>query len=118
MRKSSQNYFIKTLDVHLFRTYESLTLRYLSNLFVPVVQLVQRDDQTSQSLQSCRGGQILILLSPMARRPRVFAPALPCYRARQSTTKTFRGDDDYKAYLDRLESATRVSRALSCFIPA
>jgi REP-associated tyrosine transposase len=41
----------------------------------------------------------------MARRPRVFAPGLLYHvivRGNQQR-KTFRGDDDYKAYLDRLE---------------
>src|SRR5262249_43497750 len=97
---------------------------FLLGLTLPMSQILFWDTERirllyfPQQAGRRRGGQILILLSPMARRPRVFAPALPCYRARQSTTKTFRGDDDYKAYLDRWESATRVSRALSCFIPA
>jgi REP element-mobilizing transposase RayT len=41
----------------------------------------------------------------MARRPRVFAPGLLYHvivRGNQGR-KTFRSDDDYKAYLDRLE---------------
>ena len=41
----------------------------------------------------------------MARRPRVFAPGLLYHvivRGNQRR-KTFRFDDDYKAYLDRLE---------------
>ena len=41
----------------------------------------------------------------MARRPRIFAPGLLYHvivRGNQRR-KTFRSDDDYKAYLDRLE---------------
>jgi putative transposase len=46
----------------------------------------------------------------MARRPRVFAPGLLYHvivRGNQRR-KTFRGDDDYKAYLDRLEHYVRI----------
>ena len=58
----------------------------------------------------------------MARRPRVFAPGLLYHvivRGNQRR-KTFRFDDDYKAYLDRLEkyrAKCRVRIYAYCLMP-